>query len=73
MDDTAKLEFLFKKMSPQDQKAFMLLRAEESSVPTLQNPNQVVSAAGGKRNKSKKSKRRNSRSKRRKTLSKRRR
>ena len=73
MDDTAKLEFLFKKMSPQDQRAFMLRLAEESSVPTLQNPNQVVSAAGGKRNKSKKPKRRNSRSKRRKTVSKRRR
>jgi len=94
MDDKAKLEFLFKKMSPKDQKALMRLYVEESNVRTSQKPNQDVpladgstnttdltatlevdsnTATGGKRNKSKKPKRRNSRSKRRKTVSKRRR
>ena len=94
MDDREKLDFLFNKMSPEDQNALMQLYITESKVRTSQNPNQVGplvkgstnttgldttlavdshATYGGKRNKSKKPKRRNSRSKRRKTVSKRRR
>jgi len=71
MDNTAKLEFLFKKMSPEDQNKLMQLYSQENQVvhPAKGSSNLV----GGKRNKSKKHKRRNSRSKRRKTVSKRKR
>lgn len=72
MDNTAKLEFLFNKMSTEDRNKLMQLYITESN--KVVNPAKGSSKlVGGKRNKSKKHKRRNSRSKRRKTVSKRRR